>query len=194
LGGEGEAREGREPQEEEVNQKWLIGLVALFVPLMVLAEGSNAKGRGALVIVNEAPVFKKSTGEERVHVLHRWDTVVGNKSFGMGLELWDFVEKDGRVRVAYLVAGEKRPMKKGWMRPGDLSMFVYADCGVQTDAPTMLGGKPLESPWPWSAAGTWTLCFQEARDAKLKELQADSAKAGKSQTETRPAEPEKKPE
>ena len=177
-----------------MRHKWLIALVALFVPLMVLAQNSNAKGRGALVIVDEAPVFKESTGTEQIHTLHRLDTIVGNKSFGMGLELWDFVEKDGRVRVAYLNPEKKEKrgwVQKGWVRPADLAMFVYADCGVPAVPWGQLmvggGGSGTGSPWPWSAAGTWTLCFQEARDAKLKELAASSP------TTDKPA-PEKSPD
>ncbi len=155
-------------------------IVALLFPIAISPSlaGSNAKGRGALVIVDEAPVFKESTSTEQVFTLHRLDSVVGNKSFGMGLELWDFVEKDGRVRVAYLDRSAKHWVKKGWMRPADLSMFVYNDCGVQTDLPTLLGTKPLDSPWPWSAASDWTLCFQESRDAKLGRTESEVGAGG----------------
>jgi hypothetical protein len=129
--------------------------------------GSTAKGRGAIVLHDDAPVFKKSTDKEPVIRFKRGDSVVGYKSVGMTVQVWEFDEENGLLRVAYLLSGPPKNMKKGWMRPEDLEQFTYADCGI-----TDLQGKETYPAVPWSPTGDWTICFQEARDAKQKELQA----------------------
>jgi hypothetical protein len=94
----------------------------------------------------------------------------------MGFTVWEFKEKDGLVGMGFKPASGK-PIY-GRMRLSDLSTFSYIDCG------RTIGFESIGVAWPWSAAGDWTICYREARDAKLVELEA-AAKA-----QTQPAIPE----
>jgi len=174
-------------------RKSAVVVIAITLATTDFPAAQGGKGQGAIVIRNDAPVYKKSKGEKIVETLKRGDAVAGwtMTSFGDQVtqmmdpgshvgpssgEKWIFDEKDGRVMVVYSVPakeGRKQHRAGGWMDPADLSRFTY-------EGSCTPGGSPFLTDYTDPRLNA---CFQEARDNKLDQLRVlwseeDAAKAG----------------
>ena len=124
------------------------------------APSGQGKGEGAIVIRDDALVYKKVDSSTRVTwKLKRGDAVVAN--YSRKSEAWQFYEESGRVQIAFLDEGR---LRGGWMRLDDLAKFTY-DCNYDPFI-NPVPGYPFK---PGIRIHNWNVCFQEARDAKLKE-------------------------
>jgi hypothetical protein len=127
------------------------------------APRGQGKGEGAIVIRDDALVYKKADRSTGVlWKLKRGDAVVADYSRKM--KAWQFYEESGRVRIVFLAETTGR-LRGGWMRLDDLAKFTY-DCDYDP-AINPVPGYPFT---PGIINYNWNVCFQEARDAKLKEL------------------------
>jgi len=126
--------------------------------------GGQGKGEGAIVIREDAPVYKRPNSTGVAWELKRGDAVAAIEPKG---RLWQFYEDSGRVRIAFLYEGDHR---LAWMRLEDLAKFTYDFCVF----PPRAGHStpPPGNPFTTGKREKWNVCFQEARDAKLKELRA----------------------
>jgi len=162
-------------------RKVLLTMFPFLLSSMVFAAGAGGKGQGAIVIRDDAPVYKKSDGDEIAWKLQRGDSVaayggsVTSSMFGGGDAMYIFDEKSGRVRVVYFQGEQKGMNKIGWMNPPDLSRFTY-------DGSCERGASPFATK---GFSVRWNACFHEARDSKLEELKAKWGKedAGKPVTQ-----------
>ena len=162
----------------------------LTAKLLQKAEGVSAQGRGEAAIVahDEAPVYKKSKGEQVEARLTKGDAVAGitpGTSIGT---TWEFEERDGRVRGIYF-PGNTRLNRDAWMDPAHLSRFYY-DLTCSDMGPMSMKMKLV------TARTRWNACFKEARDAKLDELRARWAEedAAKNLAQPREENPKHEPE
>ena len=107
-------------------------------------------------------MYADSTGDKVEWKLKRGEAVSGYMKTFPHL-VYQFEEKDGRVRVAYLRSEAGSGDRHGWMDPKDLSRFTFeGDCGFSNTPFAVKGfGKVV-----------WNVCFQEARDNKLDALRA----------------------
>lgn len=148
-----------------VNMEKVIVFLAIAATLgLSHAAIYQGRGEGGIVIRDEAPVYKKSTGDAIQLALKRGDAIAGvtmppgGGAFG-GEASYEFDERNGRVRILYLAPGKKLS-RDGWIDPANLSRFTFdLSCGGA-----------------FSSAGNmqhrWNACFKEARDAKLAEMNA----------------------
>jgi hypothetical protein len=141
--------------------------LGLFLGLLSCTYSSFAseqgKGEGAIVIRDDAPVYKKADGTDTTWKMKRGDAVVANSR---KLAAWQFYEQSGRVQIVFLDVTVGRP-RGGWMRLDDLVKFTYDFCNYDP-AINLSPGYPFTP----GRKQDWNICFQEARDAKLKELRA----------------------
>jgi hypothetical protein len=127
------------------------------------APRGQGKGEGAIVIRDDALVYKKADSSTGVPwKLKRGDAVVAD--YSRKLKAWQFYEESGRVQIAFLDETTGR-LRGGWMRFDDLAKFTY-DCNYDP-AINPIPGYPFT---PGIIKHNWNVCFQKARDAKLKEL------------------------
>jgi hypothetical protein len=122
-------------------------------------SGHGKKAQGAIVLRDDAPVYKEKGTAEVWKTLKRGASVAGLHREAI-VFVYEFVEEAGRVRVIFPNPDSSKPFS-GWMDPADLSMFTY-DCGCESNC------------MPWAAGfgpSRWNLCFKEARDAKMERLQ-----------------------
>jgi|GEM_PF-4213902 len=123
---------------------------------------SGHKGEGAIVIRDDALVYKKADSNTGVSwKLNRGDAIVAN--YSRKLAAWQFYESC-LVQIAFLDETTGR-QRVGWMRLDDLAKFTY-DCKYDPFI-NPIPGYPFT---PGIIKYNWNVCFQEARDAKLKEL------------------------
>ena len=150
--------------------------VILICTTSALADRNTGKGQGAIVIADEAPVYKDSTGdtlayflgeEGRTKKLVRGDVVGGVTITLRSVDSYQFHDAKGRVQVLVLNKGN---LVNGWMNPSDLSYFTY-ECGCGL-ANAKCSPHVLER-FHWR----WNICFEEARDKKLAEMNSSSAPA-----------------
>ena len=123
-------------------------------------SGHGKKAQGAIVLRDDAPVYKGKNSPEVWKTLKRGASVAGLHREAKIVYVYEFVEEDGRVQAIFPNPESAKPFS-GWMDPQDLSMFTY-DCGCESNC------------MPWAAGfgpSRWNLCFKEARDAKLERLQ-----------------------
>jgi len=140
---------------------------------LALPASGQGKGEGAIVIRDNAPVYRGSTGDKTEATLQRGDFVAGITTAGLLGKHYEFEEDDGRVHVSYF----RPPKKEGtpwtaWMDPADLATFLY-DCGCDK--------KTNEECSPYKAefvTHKWNACYREARDRKLAELQVKAEAPG----------------
>src|SRR5262249_1281718 len=128
--------------------------------------GGQGKGEGGIVIRDDALVYKKVHGNAVIRKLKRGDAVVAYSK----KPSWHFYEESGRVYIVFLVEGASRG---GYMSLEDLAKFTYNYCVF--DRITGLSTPP-GYPFTPGTRHNWNVCFQEARDAKLKELRGTWAK------------------
>jgi len=136
----------------------MIFLAALSFSSFLFPQHRAGKGQGGIVTRDDAPVYKARIGDEVEYRLKRGDAVAGITG-GLALPTtWMFEERDGRVKVCYLMEGRKTN-GDGWMLMSDLSVFAFDGSCSQTGGPFAARLKAI-----------WNPCFQEGRDAKLEEL------------------------
>ena len=129
------------------------------------APSGQGKIEGAIVTRDDALVYKTVDSSTRVTwKLKRGDTVVAN--YSRKLKAWQFYEESGRVQIAFLDETPGR-LRGGWMRFDDLAKFTY-DCKYDP----VINPEPGYPFKPGIRIHNWNVCFQEARDVKLKELRA----------------------
>ncbi len=150
------------------NQQRFFGfLLSIGALASALPASGQGKGEGAIVLRDNAPVYRGSTGDKTEATLQRGDFVAGVTTAGLAGKHYEFEEDDGRVHVAYF----RPPKTEGtlwtaWMDPADLATFLY-DCGC--DRKSKGECRPYNAEfmtWKWNA------CFKEARNNKLAELRA----------------------
>ncbi len=128
--------------------------------------GGQGKGEGAIVLRDNAPVYKKPDGAGVIQWLERGNAVVAIEPKGIA---WEFHEESGRTRIAFPYKGDRRI---GWMKVEDLARFTYASCIFDA---ALIPNPPPGYPFTTGKRMNWNICFQQARDAKLKELGVISA-------------------
>ncbi len=146
-----------------------------------IQSGSAPEGKAeaALVLNDNAPIYKNSNGNDIRFRIKKGDAVARfYSSFSVGKDersdrvvvgikselSSNFAEENGRFRVIYLESDTEKSISGhlGWMNPADLDLFYY-DCScIKAKTCDAIVGKGL-----WVA---WAPCFLEARDKKRKEL------------------------
>src|SRR5262245_45092896 len=117
-----------------MSKRVMVGMLVALFSIISVARGTG-RGQAAIVIRDGAPLFKSPDGEDVKLRFQRGDAVAGQAggTFGaaMGAASWQFQEKNGRVRVAYIIGGGSHSYKGwniGWMNPADLEVFYYDAC------------------------------------------------------------------
>jgi len=122
-------------------------------------SGHGKRAQGAIVVRNDAPVYKDKASMEVKAKLKRGTSVVGMHMEAKIVVQYELVEENGRYRVMWPNPDSSKPFS-GWMDPEDLAAFTY-DCGCEDNC------------MPWRAKfgpSQWNLCYKEARDEKLEKL------------------------
>jgi hypothetical protein len=145
---------------------WVAGSVVAQTP------PPPSLGEGAIVIAEEAPVYKDSTGDELTYTLKLGEAVAARISTARLLlaPVFRFKLENGRTRVNYFPREEQwaDSLSVGWVDPAVLSKFHFDCCDLKREtcsAITPIGVTKSE----------WSVCFQEARDAHLLQLDIDDA-------------------
>ena len=174
-----EAEAGRQYRVTEAwDENGFLYVVAADTGTKLADCKAREKGEGAIVIRDEAPVYRKKRGSEVGWRLKGGDAVAGVSIS----EEWHFEEESGRVAVVFL-GGTAGTPPSGWMNLVDLERFTYFFCNYD---PVVEKLPPIWSSWDWVTLFNrspgypftheknreWIACFREARDAKLKELRA----------------------
>src|SRR5882724_3214733 len=112
---------------------WLCGFALSAWPTGILAGATPEKGQGGIVVSAEATVYGKADGTDPQCTLKRGDAVTGmgtgmnsstNALFGGKMNFF-LEEKNGYAHVGYFCPGKDKHNHTGWMRPADLSKFLY---------------------------------------------------------------------
>jgi len=146
-------------------------LVFAFAIVAASPLWAAGKGQGALVNRDGAPVYQTAEASSPVVVLNRGKAVSAISGNIILKPDYRFDEGEGgRVRVNYFATADDRgKFQIGFMDPHDLSKFTY-DCGCRKDAGDC---SPFDTRG-LKFSFSWNVCFQEARDAKLDQLQASA--------------------
>lgn len=129
----------------------------------------TGKGQGAIVITDGATVYKDSEGDEAYSKkLEKGYAVAGISTLARMVTSYQFEEENGRIHVFGIINGSAA---KGWMNRADLSSFFSYECGCGL-ADAKCSPHVLER-----MHYKWSICFEEARDKKLADLQKDSTPA-----------------
>ena len=155
-------------------------VAALSLALLAFpALAAGPRGQGGVVIRDDAPVYADSTGDKVEWKLKRGEAVSGYLRSWPHPVSYQFEDKGGRVRVAYLRSAAGSGEHHGWMDPGDLSRFTFeGSCGFGDTPYSVKGFGKFQ----------WNVCFQEARDNKLDALRAtQDAAAGAASVSAPPA-------
>ena len=141
----------------------------IFFPASVFAQSvDRGKGQGAIVINQGAVLYEDSEGADATTMSPLGDTVGGITTIiGRTPESYHFEEENGRVHVLALLKNGQ--VVQGWMNPADLSSYFTYECGCGLEG-------ALCSPHARKSLTRfrWNACFEEARKAKLAELQTGS--------------------
>jgi hypothetical protein len=141
----------------------------LFPAVSGLAQSvDRGKGQGAIVINQDAVLYEDSEGADATTMSPLGDSVGGITTIiGRTPESYYFEEEDGRVHVLALLKNGQ--VVQGWMNPADLSPYFTYECGCGLEG-------ALCSPHARKSITRfkWNACFEEARQAKLAELQTGS--------------------
>src|SRR5258708_15161150 len=147
-------------------------VLALGLAMVASPLWAAGKGQGALVNRDGAPVYQTADASDPVVVLNRGKAVSAISGNIVLKPDYRFDEAEsGRVRVNYFATADDRgKFQIGFMDPHDLSKFTY-ECGCRKDA---------RDCSPFDTRGlkfsfSWNVCFQEARDAKLEQLDATAS-------------------
>ncbi len=122
----------------------------------------TGKGQGAIVIHENALLYKDSQGEAAYGKLDMWEAVGGVQTWAKTVLSYQFEEADGRAHVFAL--GTSGVMYKGWIDSAHLSSYFTYECGCGMADAVCAPHMTARSGWKWN------LCFTEARDRKLAEL------------------------
>lgn len=134
-------------------------LFSAYVNTPALAAQSN--GDGGCVITPDAPVYQDSTQDKVVGALNVGDCLIGIKHVAALHPDYLFAKRDGRVWVEFFPNKDERgSFTRGWMRPTDLSTFMFACYCADECSPYKLAGLKF----------VYNLCFTDARDKKKAEL------------------------
>lgn len=136
-------------------------LLALGLAAPALAEGG---GEGAIVQSEKAIVYDERGGE--TWTLTRGEAVSGLTTRFPDASLWVFEVRGTQVRVAYFRSDRPGKFAWGWIHVRDLSPFPFeGTCDPQGSPIAVKGGQQV-----------WNACFERARDARLKVLEAEWGK------------------
>lgn len=159
-----------------------VALCSLLIPVSALAA---KRGEGAIVIEDETPIYRSAKRDEIAAVVDRGFTVSALSGNVILSPDYYFDEKNGRVRVNYFPDGTDRGKHQiGWIEPEKLAIFTYdCECGEEECSPVDVRG--------FKFSFTWTVCFKEGRDERLRELEKtwDAENVSRATGGTEPTEP-----
>jgi hypothetical protein len=124
----------------------------------------TGRGQGAIGLRESTPLYKSSEGDPMYEKkFERLDAVAGITTLGRMVMSYQFEDENGRIQV--LALSKTGVAARGWMYRTDLSPFFSYECGCGlVDAkcsPHVLERFHYK----------WNICFEEARDKKLAELE-----------------------
>jgi hypothetical protein len=147
------------------------GILMFALAILPSPLWAAGKGQGALVNRDGAPVYQTADASDPVVVLNRGKAVSAISGNIVLKPDYRFDERDtGRVRVNYFsTADDRGKFQIGFMDPHDLSKFTYdCSCSKHADDCSPFDTRGLKFSF------SWNVCFQEARDAKLEQLEASA--------------------
>jgi hypothetical protein len=130
------------------------------------ALAAEGRGQGAIVNRDKVPVYTSASATEPVVFLNRGKSVAAISGNILLAPNYRFDEAEGRVRINYFATADDRGRYElGWIDPRALSKFTYdCECGPKSKC-TPFDVRGLKFSFAWNS------CFQEARDAKLEQLE-----------------------
>lgn len=145
-------------------------LALIFSMFLILTASAYAqskdtgKGQGAIVITEGATVYKNSQGDEAYpKKLEKGFALAGISTLARMVSSYQFEEENGRVHV--FAVTKVGGAAQGWMNRADLSSYFTYECGC---------GLVNAKCSPHALEGLhyrWNICFEEARDKKLADLE-----------------------
>lgn len=146
--------------------------VCLLVLCFPASGQSKHKGKGqwAFVMNHAAPIYKDSEGDALLGKLPKGMALAGITTMARMVESYQFEDENGRVHILGLNEKEGSAFQ-GWMNRSDLSPYYTYECGC--------GLKNAEcSPHVLERFHyKWNICFEEAYQAKLAEMEKATAPA-----------------
>jgi hypothetical protein len=141
----------------------------VFTAAAYAQSRDTGKGQGAIVITDGATVYKNSEGDEAYSKkLEKGYAVAGISTLARMVTSYQFEDENGRVHVFGIINGIAA---KGWMNRADLSSYFSYECGCGL-ADAKCSPHVLER-----MHYKWSICFEEARDEKLADMQKDPSPA-----------------
>ncbi|HEV7239164.1 MAG TPA: hypothetical protein VGQ36_07975 [Thermoanaerobaculia bacterium] len=147
----------------------------LVISCLLMCAWATAAERGeGAIVIEDAPVYDSSTATESRATLKRGESVAALTGDVQNPE-YSFPRNEERVHVAWFPSEfDLGTFDVGWIDARHFSRFTYpCCCGADPRgcsplyAPTIIVGQ---LDWAWNG------CFQQARDAKLKSLQAPAVR------------------